>query len=63
MSFGGYNSTHNKCQWKHNDPKSMGCSKSSSNREVYSNSISPQETIKDTTSIKQTQEAIKKTTD
>ena len=27
-----------------NDPKSMGCSKSSSKREVYSNRILPQET-------------------
>ena len=31
---------------KHDDPKPMGCSKSSSKREVYSNSISPQETRK-----------------
>ena len=29
---------------KHNDPKPMGCSKSSSKREVYSNKIFPQET-------------------
>ena len=27
----------------HNDPKPMGCSKSSSKREVYSNTNSPQE--------------------
>ena len=33
-----------KWQWKHDDPKSMGCSKSSSKREVYSNIILPQET-------------------
>ena len=33
----------NKWQWKHN-PKPMGCSKSSSKREVYSNTILPQET-------------------
>ena len=34
----------NKRQWKHDDPKPMGCSKSSSKREVYSNTILPQET-------------------
>ena len=32
-----------KWKWKHNDPKPMGCSKSSSKREVYSNTILPQE--------------------
>ena len=31
---------------KHDDPKPMGGSKSSSKREVYSNSISPRETRK-----------------
>ena len=31
---------------KHDDPKPMGCSKSSSKREVYSNTILPQETRK-----------------
>ena len=36
----------NKKQRKHDDPKSMGCSKSSSKREVYSNTILPQETRK-----------------
>ena len=36
----------NKWQWKHKDPKPMGCSKNSSKREVYSNSISAQETRK-----------------
>ena len=36
----------NKWQQKHNDPKPMGCSKSNSKREFYSNSISPQETRK-----------------
>ena len=36
----------NKWQRKHEDPKSMGCSKSISTWEVYSNSISPQETRK-----------------
>ena len=34
----------NKWQWKHDDTKPMGCSKSSSNMEVYSNIILPQET-------------------
>ena len=33
----------NNWQWKHNDPKSKGCSKSSSKREGYSNTILPQE--------------------
>ena len=36
----------NKWQWKHDDPKPMGCSKSSSKRDVYSNIILPQETRK-----------------
>ena len=33
----------NKWQQKHDDPKPMGFSKSSSKREVYSNTILPQE--------------------
>ena len=33
-----------KRQWKKNHPKSMGCSKNSSKREVYNNTILPQET-------------------
>ena len=33
-----------KWQWKHNNPKPMGCSKSSSKREVYSYTSLPQET-------------------
>ena len=33
-----------KWRWKQNNPKPMGCSKSSSKREVYSNTILPQET-------------------
>ena len=37
--------SRNKGQWKHNS-KPMGCSKSSSKREVYSNTILPQETRK-----------------
>ena len=35
--------SRNKWQWKHNNPKPMGCSKSSSKREVYGNTILPQE--------------------
>ena len=34
----------NKWQWKHDDSKPMACSKSSSKREVYSNTILSQET-------------------
>ena len=36
----------NKLQRKHDDPKPMGCSKSSSKREVYSNTILPQKSRK-----------------
>ena len=36
----------NKWQWKHDDRKPKGWSKSSSKREVYSNTILPQETRK-----------------
>ena len=35
-----------KWKWKYNFPKSMGCSKSSSKREVYSDINLPQETRK-----------------
>ena len=35
-----------KWQWRHNNPKPMGYSKSSSKMEVYSNTILPQEIIK-----------------
>ena len=45
-SRGNQNIPRNKWQWKHNGPKPMGCSKSSSKREVYSNTIPPQETRK-----------------
>ena len=38
--------SRNKWQWKHDNPKPMGFSKSSSKREVYSNTILPQETRK-----------------
>ena len=36
----------NKWQWKHDNSKPMGCGKSSSKREVYSNTILPHETRK-----------------
>ena len=36
----------NKWQLKHNNLKPMGCSKNSFKREVYSNTILPQETRK-----------------
>ena len=35
-----------KWQWKHDDPKPMGCSKSGSKREVYSYTSLPKETRK-----------------
>ena len=38
--------SRNKCQWKHDKSKPMGCSKSSPKREVYSNTILAQETRK-----------------
>ena len=38
--------SRNKWQWKHDNSKSMGCSKSSSKREVCSNTTLPQETRK-----------------
>ena len=38
--------SRNKWQWKQDNSKPMGCSKSSSKREVYSNIILPQETRK-----------------
>ena len=42
---GNKNISRNKWQWKHNS-KPMGCSKSSSKTQVYSNTILPQETRK-----------------
>ena len=42
--------SRNKWQWKPDNSKPMGCSKSSSMKEVYSNTIPPQETRK----VKQT---------
>ena len=36
----------NKWQWKHNDLNPMGFTKSSSKKEVYSNTVLPQETRK-----------------
>ena len=38
--------SRNQWQWKHDNSKPMGCNKSSSKREVYSNTIVPQETRK-----------------
>ena len=38
--------SRNKWQWKRDNSKPMGCSKSSSKREVYSNTTLPQETRK-----------------
>ena len=38
--------SRNKWQWKHDNSKPMGCSKSRSMREVYSNTILHQETRK-----------------
>ena len=38
--------SRNKWPWKHDNSKPMGCSKSSSKREIYSNTILPQETRK-----------------
>ena len=43
---GNKNFSRNKWQWKHDNSKPMGCSKSSSQREVYNNTILPQETRK-----------------
>ena len=40
-----------KWKWKQNNPNSVGCSKSSSKREVYGNTVLPQETIKQTKKI------------
>ena len=38
--------SRNKQQWKHDNLKHVGCSKSSSKMEVYSTAILPQETRK-----------------
>ena len=38
--------SRNKWQWKHDNSKPIGCSKSSSKRDVYSNTILPQQTRK-----------------
>ena len=38
--------SRNKWQWKHDNSKLMGCSRTSSKREVYSNTILPLETRK-----------------
>ena len=38
--------SRNKWQWKYNNSKPMGCNKSNSKRDVYNNTIVPQETKK-----------------
>ena len=38
--------SRNKWQWKHDNSKSIGCSKSSSKREVHNSTILPQQTRK-----------------
>ena len=38
--------SRNKWQWKHSNSQPMGCSKSSPKKEVYSNTVLPQETRK-----------------
>ena len=43
---GNQNIPRNKWQWKHDDPKPMGWSERSFKKEVYSNTILPQETRK-----------------
>ena len=41
--------SQNKWQWKHDNSKPMGCSKSSSKVDFYSNTTLPQETRKNRT--------------
>ena len=43
---GNQKNSRKKQQWKHDNSKFMGCNKSSSKMEVYSNIILPQETRK-----------------
>ena len=43
---GNLKSSRNKWQWEYDNSKPMGCSKSNSKREVYSNAVLPQETEK-----------------
>ena len=45
-SKGKSKNSRNKWQWKRDNSKPMGCSESSSKREVYRNTILPQETRK-----------------
>ena len=40
---GNKKNSRNKWQWKHDNTKPMGCNKSSSKKEVYSNTILLQE--------------------
>ena len=44
IKIGNQKISRNKWQWNHNSTKLMGYSKSSSKREVYTNTILPQET-------------------
>ena len=44
--MGNQKISRNKGLWKHDNSKPMGCSKSNPKREVYSNTILPQETRK-----------------
>ena len=41
----------NKWQWKYDDPKPVGCSKSSDKKEVYSTTSLPQETRKTSSNL------------
>ena len=50
-SKGGEKNPRNNWQWKHDNSKPMGGSKSSSKREDYSNKILPQETRKTSTGL------------
>ena len=43
---GNQNISRHKWQWKHDNSKPMRCSKSSPKREIYNNTIVPQETRK-----------------
>ena len=52
----------NKWQWNRDNSKSMGCSKSSAKREVYSNVSLPQETQTSNTQPKLTPKATRKRT-
>ena len=44
--MGNQKNSRNKLQWKHGNSKPKGCSQSISKKEVYNNTILPQETRK-----------------